>query len=237
MKLWKDGHFIPLLEEGRAIQSRLNRSSRQQTDISNIIPQKFADFMKKGKLQQAIRLISEGETRILPLDEITDEHHTVRDILRQKHPEGQNLNETISPSMESKFHTIIFEEIDATSILKSALQTEGSSGPSGQDAHAWKRMCSSFQAASADLCAALASCAKHVSTNYVDPLSIKPLTSCRLIALDKCPGVRPIGIGEVSRRIMSKAILSVIKSDILEAVGSRQYVWVRNRAARLPSMH
>ena len=36
----------------------------------------------------------------------------------------------------------------------------------------------------------------------------------RLIALDRCPGVRPIGVGEVSRTIMSKAILSIMRSDI-----------------------
>ena len=44
----------------------------------------------------------------------------------------------------------------------------------------------------------------------------------RLIALDKCPGVRPIGVGEVIQRIICKAVLSVLKFDILEAASSLQ---------------
>ena len=44
----------------------------------------------------------------------------------------------------------------------------------------------------------------------------------RLVALNKCPGVRPVGVGEVSRRIISKAILSTIREDIREVVGSLQ---------------
>ena len=51
---------------------------------------------------------------------------------------------------------------------------------------------------------------------------LAPLTASRLVALDKCPGVRPIGIGETVRRILGKAILAVIKMDILEAAGALQ---------------
>ena len=46
--------------------------------------------------------------------------------------------------------------------------------------------------------------------------------ACRLIPLDKCPGVRPIGIGEVPRRIIAKAILQIIGYDVEEAAGSLQ---------------
>ena len=41
----------------------------------------------------------------------------------------------------------------------------------------------------------------------VDPSGITPLLSCRLIALDKNPGVHPIGIGETVRRIIARAVL------------------------------
>ena len=46
--------------------------------------------------------------------------------------------------------------------------------------------------------------------------------ACRLIPLDKNPGVRPIGVGEFLRRIIGKAILSVIKPEILSSAGNLQ---------------
>ena len=50
--------------------------------------------------------------------------------------------------------------------------------------------------------------------------SLEAYVACRLIPLDKKPGVRPIGVGEVLRRIIGKSIISVIKPEILESAGS-----------------
>ena len=52
--------------------------------------------------------------------------------------------------------------------------------------------------------------------------SLEPYIACGLIPLDKNPGVRPIGVGEVLRRIIGKAVISIIKPDILESAGSLQ---------------
>ena len=68
----------------------------------------------------------------------------------------------------------------------------------------------------------MASVAKCFCTSYVNPVGITALVAGQLIALDKYPGVRPIGFGEVIRRIICKAVLSVLKFDILEAAGSLQ---------------
>ena len=57
---------------------------------------------------------------------------------------------------------------------------------------------------------------------FVDPGPLAPLTACRLVTLDKSPGVRPAGVGEVVRRIISKFILSVIRPEIRAVVGSPQ---------------
>ena len=59
-------------------------------------------------------------------------------------------------------------------------------------------------------------------TVFLDPKGLSPFLACRLIALNKNPGVRPIGICETSRRIVAKAVLSVTCQDILQAAGSLQ---------------
>ena len=38
--------------------------------------------------------------------------------------------------------------------------------------------------------------------------------ACRLIPVDKSPGVRPIGIGEVLRRIIGRSILKCLANDL-----------------------
>ena len=57
---------------------------------------------------------------------------------------------------------------------------------------------------------------------YLSPILLSPLLSCRLIALDKCPGVRPIGVSEVAHRIVTKAALCILRDDIQAVTGSCQ---------------
>ena len=49
-----------------------------------------------------------------------------------------------------------------------------------------------------------------------------PFLASRLIPLDKCPGVCPIGIGDLPRRIVSEAVLYAIGDDIVSAAGPLQ---------------
>ena len=99
---------------------------------------------------------------------------------------------------------------------------DGGAGPSGVDATGWRRLCTAFKKSSADLCDAIDLLARRLSTSYLDPSGIQAFVACRLVALDKCPGVRPIGIGEVLRRIVGKAVLSILKEEIMEATGVLQ---------------
>jgi len=115
--------------------------------------------------------------------------------LSDKHPKGQSpLTSTLiggSSNSTPLPHPIVFEELDGICICHAVLQTEGAAGPSGLDAAAWHWMCTSFQRNSDDLCEALAGVARRLCTAFVDSSGLTAYVACRLIALDKCPGVRP----------------------------------------------
>ena len=55
-----------------------------------------------------------------------------------------------------------------------------------------------------------------------NPESLEDLFACRLISLDTCPGIRPIGICEVLRRIMGKAFMSILRPDVPKSTGYQQ---------------
>ncbi|EDO48836.1 predicted protein [Nematostella vectensis] len=83
--------------------------------------------------------------------------------------------------------------------------------------------CKSFNQSATKLCDAIATMTKSLCTKYIDPKTIEPLVASRLIPLDKGEGaVRPIGVGEVVRRIVGKCVMNVAKGDVVDASGSLQ---------------
>ena len=119
-------------------------------------------------------------------------------------------------------HESVYSEVTGEMIREAALRTKGAGGPSGVDANGFKRLlaCKSFKKSSANLCDAVAAMARRLCTEYVKPLTIELLLANRLIPLDKGEGqVRPIGVGEVIRRIVAKCVTKVTKEDVLEACG------------------
>jgi len=229
---WKTGDINNLMIEGRTIQHRLKQGQDHRgVDRKERTTRLFTKLMLQGKVRAALQILTNhSKGGPMPIDTRLPSDHeqpaiTVWDELKKKHPPGQPAHlDSLLPSTTPRpeTHPVIFDHLDGTIIRSAALSTHGSAGPSGVDAFGWRRLCTSFQSASADLCTSLAIVAKRLCTSYVDPENLAPFTACRLIALDKCPGVRPIGIGETARRIIGKAILKIIKTDILDAAGSLQ---------------
>ena len=78
-------------------------------------------------------------------------------------------------------------------------------------------MLTCFKQSSDRLCEALAAVARCLCTDDLSEVDLSAFTAARLIPLDKRPGVRPIAVGEVVRRIICKAIMKVIERDVVLA--------------------
>ena len=93
------------------------------------------------------------------------------------------------------------------------------------DANGFKRILASksFKRSSINLCESIVTLTRRLCTEFVDPLTIEPILASRLIPLDKGNGeVRPIGVGEVIRRIIGKCVPRVAKQDVINASGAMQ---------------
>ena len=232
LELWKQGDIPLLIQEGRCILRYLHNRPRPSDDIA--IAHNFGKMMEQGKVKSALRYLSQNSTGgVLNLDDMIPSAssgseqvlRSSRDVLQDKHPNGKipDLSSLHTSSSETNIlNPILFENLNADTIRNAAMHTQGSAGPSGLVSFAWRRLCCSFGSASHDLCSALAAVGLRLCSSLVNPESISALVACRLIPLDKCPGVRPIGVGEVPRRIIAKAILRTIGKDIEEAAGPLQ---------------
>lgn len=226
MASWAIGDLVELVREGRVLQQRL--PNRGVAKTNNNLPRDFANLMFKGKCKAALDLLSNEEKGGIlhlndPIDPNSPNSPSVGDVLISKHPPGQPAySHCIIPTDPQESHHVIFDSLDANTIRIAALKMKGAAGPSGVDAHKWRRLCTCFKDASRDLCASLASVARRLCSSYVNPSLVAPLLACRLIALDKRPGIRPIGIGDVARRIIAKALLSIIGPDVQDASGCQQ---------------
>jgi hypothetical protein len=86
----------------------------------------------------------------------------------------------------------------------------------------WHKMVTGYKDSSSSLCNAVALLTRRLATECVDPAGLEALLANRGIAIDKCPGLRPVGVGEMVRRIIGKAVMSVTGEQVQKAVGALQ---------------
>ena len=228
LRAWRSGDIEDLVREGRVIQQHLqSRGHRGDSQLAS----RFSKLMLEGKTKAALRLLTEeGRGQVLSLHALSDPNNpasdTVLDSLKAKHPSAQpcHAEALLDPltTQTPETHPVIFDGLTGEKIRKTALRCNGSAGPSGLDASMWQRMCTAFRGASNDLCNSVALLSRRICTDDLNSSSLSAYVACRLIALDKSPGVRPIGVAEVLRRIVGKAIMSIISGDVQRAAGDQQ---------------
>ena len=109
-------------------------------------------------------------------------------------------------------------------VSKVSYPTKNAGGPSLLDAMQYNYLLSShkYKTENKELTTQITIFARKCATETLDPLTLEAYVSCPLIPLDKNPGVRPIGVGEVLRKIVGNCIRWVLKEDIQLAAGPLQ---------------
>ena len=146
LTIWLSRDLASLLQEGHAIQAHLTITHPiKNTDN---LSQKLTNLMFVGYVKAAIRLLTDNESNsIQSLDTMIDDE-SVKDILLEKHPPAQPPHPSTIVTLHTPniFHSAQFDSISPELIRSLMLKINGSSGPSGLNAAAWKKMhTSSFQ--------------------------------------------------------------------------------------------
>ena len=200
LKQWEDGDLDGLNNEGKALQMRLLIGSRRKTETE---AQQFNKLMITGKISSVIAKLTDTSKGVLSLDEIV-KGKTVEQTIIEKHSPSKPIDENYITPVSNEtiaFHPSILDQINAQHIKKAAMRTHSLHGPSGLDANECRRISTHFEQQSVELSKINAKNAKKLATEELNPELMEPYNACRLLPLDKNPGVRPIGIGEVLRRI------------------------------------
>ena len=193
-----------------------SKKARSVEDISKV----FARLVLQGKVSAAIKLLDkESSSGLLSLSP------EVLESLKEKHPLAAEIeDESLLHGPIDYIPPNVFDLIGEEFIYNAAMKTKGSAGLSGMDAELYRRiLCSkNFKTEGKILREELAILTRNLLKTSYHPSLLEGYTSCRLIPLDKNPGIRPIGVGEVLRRIIGKTVTTFLKEEIQEAAGPLQ---------------
>ena len=227
MNLWRDEQYDVLIQEATRCDRSLRNSHRRPLsgNSQEHLIKVFTRLMLEGNVRAAVRWLTErsGGGVLRPSDSTTigGTSMTVLEALGLKHPDPCAPPDCILPAMDN---LPLFEdsEITGSHILSIAHRLQGGAGPGGCDASHWRDILLRYGSSSTRFRDSVAGLCRRLCNSIVPWDSIRALVASHLIALDKCPGVRPIGIGETLRRVIGKAVCMATRLDAALVCGSDQ---------------
>ena len=138
----------------------------------------------------------------------------VAEVLQEKHPDMR-----VPPVENSMFAAFKeYEEVPETVPLEFteddvtwvASKLSGAAGALGAEVIELGNWLLCFGCVSEELRVVVASLADWISNSSPPWAAYHALMACRLVALDKSPGVRPVGIGETLCRALDKLVMRAV---------------------------
>ena len=210
---WRSGLFDELLHESNC--ARQSRKSIQGPIDEDQIMKVFTRLMFWGQVRAAARWITNrAPGGVLSSSDVDSSGKLVFDVLQEKHPAPGFTNDNAFVKCDVLPPMI---DVDVTSghVKCAARSLRGGAGPRRTSSSQWQDLFC-YGAQSGRLRDAVAGFTRYVANNIISWLDIRIFMSSRLIALDKNPGVHPIGIGEVLIRILGKLMILITGIDVEE---------------------
>jgi hypothetical protein len=183
-------------------------SHKQGTTTPEQRTKTFHQKVLRGNLRGAVRYITEREKGgILYPDDIDEKSgDTIQSVLESKHPDAR------TPGVDALtgypfLPDLVDLDITEDTIEVAARCLSGGAGLGGTDAHVLQQWLLRFGKSSRLLRQATADLVDWLASSFPPWAAYRALMAGRLVALDKCPGVRPIWVGETWRRLAAKATL------------------------------
>ena len=143
-------------------------------------------------------------------------------MLRAKHLEARTptaVSLDLYPDRPPEFTPVDITEDTVMTVVGRLL---GGAGPGGTDSVSLQHWILRFGAASADLRLIVWDLVECLGNGRPPLAAYRSLMIGRLIALDKQPGIRPVGVQVTWRRIMDKCLLRVAVPEAKAACGTTQ---------------
>ena len=222
LDLWKSKQYTVLVEDTiRSMEASLSKARGSTTPAQRA--KAFDAKVKRGKLRSAVRYITdrEGGGVLYPQDIDDKSGKTVIDALRDKHPPMREPGAAAMPTFDT---TPCLVDLDITegTVEAVASKLSGSAGLGGMDSVALKHILLQHGGASKILRQTVAKFARWMSNSYPPWAAYRALQWNRLVALGKNPGIRPLGIGDIWRRLLAKCNLAVSGPAAKDACGADQ---------------
>ena len=144
------------------------------------------------------------------------------EVLRARHPEARTPTAASLTSYTGCPPELTTVDITDNTVTAVAGRLSGGAGPGGTDSVSLQHWLLRFGAASAELRLIVGDCFEWLGNGRPPWAAYRALMSGRLIALDKRPWIRPVGVGETWRRLMMKCLLKVDGPEAKSACDTNQ---------------
>lgn len=225
MDMWEQGKHISLVQDIKLDKQR--PGGKPKTIDNNQLARRFHTKYSTGRLQQVVQELLDGSSTSGPLhlDSLQPDGLTVQQHLELKHSLQKTPLIAIDIEKREVFEhyedLLVFLPIKITKgiVLQAAHRISGAVGPSRVDAMDLSQWLTCHGQSSGVLQEEIALWAKWLGNNNIPWAFIQGLMACRLVPLDKEPGVQPIGIGETLRCLLAKCIIAAAGGQATAAAG------------------